>query len=131
MQAKENEVFVGIDISKSHLDIATCGGVEEEWRIRYDAAGLEKLGERLRELAPTLIVMEATGGLEAEVAVTLAGRGLPVVILNPRQAREFGRAMGSWRRRTGSTRRCWPSTRSGSGPRCGRCRRRSSARWTR
>lgn len=49
---------------------------------------------RLVELAPTLVVLEATGGLESDVCVTLAAQGLPVVVLNPRQFKEFPRATG-------------------------------------
>jgi transposase len=89
-----SELFVGIDISKTRLDIATCGASEQAWSTPYDAAGLSRLGERLAQLRPALLVMEATGGLEAEVAVALASRALPVVIINPRQAKEFGRALG-------------------------------------
>lgn len=94
MQPLAREVFVGIDISKTRLDIAIRGAVAEEWNARFDAQGLSRLGERLVALSPTLVVMEATGGLEVDVAVALAGLGLPVVIINARQAREFGRATG-------------------------------------
>lgn len=94
MKPVPTEVFVGIDISKARLDIATCGALEQAWQVRYDFAGLRALAERLAALGPTLVVLEATGGLEAELAVTLAERTLPVVILNPRQAKEFARASG-------------------------------------
>lgn len=94
MEPNAAEVFVGIDISKARLDVATCGAAKQTWHVRYEAAGLSRLGERLSKLHPTLVVLEATGGLEVEVAIALASRELPVVILNPRQVKEFARASG-------------------------------------
>ncbi|HEX8361598.1 MAG TPA: transposase [Longimicrobium sp.] len=88
------ELFVGIDISKARLDVATRGAAEQAWSLPYDAASLSALASRLVELAPTLVVMEATGGLETDVCVALAAHGLPVVVLNPRQVKEFARATG-------------------------------------
>ena len=88
------ELFVGIDIAKARLDVATCGATTQAWSLSYDAASLSALAVRLVGLAPTLVVMEATGGLETDVCVTLASHGLPVVVLNPRQVKEFGRATG-------------------------------------
>lgn len=88
------ELFVGIDISKARLDVATCGAAAQAWSLSYDAASLNALAVRLVELAPTLVVMEATGGLETDVCITLAAHGLPVVVLNPRQVKEFARATG-------------------------------------
>ncbi len=88
------ELFVGIDISKARLDVATCGATAQAWSLSYDAASISSLAARLVELAPTLVVMEATGGLETDVCVTLAAHGLPVVVLNPRQVKEFARATG-------------------------------------
>ena len=88
------ELFVGIDIAKARLDVATCGAAAQAWSLSYDAASISALAARLLELAPTLVVMEATGGLETDVCVTLAAHGLPVVVLNPRQVKEFARATG-------------------------------------
>ena len=88
------ELFVGIDISKARLDVATRGAAAQAWSLSYDAASISALAARLVELAPTLVVMEATGGLETDVCVTLAAHGLPVVVLNPRQVKEFARATG-------------------------------------
>jgi transposase len=87
------EVTVGIDISKAHLDVAVLPS-GEQWRESNEATGLARLTRRLVELAPRLIVMEATGGLETPVAAHLGQAGLPVVIVNPRQVREFARATG-------------------------------------
>lgn len=87
------EQFVGIDISKSSLDvrIEPSGAV---WQLAYDEAGIEQLLSSLQDIQPTLIVIEATGGLEVRLASTLAGQGLPVAVVNPRQVRDFAKATG-------------------------------------
>ena len=89
------EVFVGIDVSKDTLDIAIDPG-NEAFQVTNDEAGILALLQRLQKHspAPSLIVMEATGGLEACVASELALQGLPVTVINPRQARDFARACG-------------------------------------
>ena len=94
MQPMNSGVFVGIDLSKARLDVASCGASEQAWSVRHDAEGISRLGERLQALSPTLIVLEATGGLEVDVSSALASRGLPVVVINPRQVKDFGRALG-------------------------------------
>lgn len=88
------ELFVGIDISKARLDIALRGAQARGWGVKYDDAGVASLVQKLRELAPTLVVLEATGGLETHVLGALAAAGVPVVRINPRQARDFARATG-------------------------------------
>jgi len=84
---------VGIDVSKDHLDIAILpeGRV---WRVDNRPADIGALIEELRARAAQRIVLEATGGLEAPVAAALAGAGLPVVVINPRQVRQFAKAVG-------------------------------------
>jgi len=84
---------IGIDVSKAHLDVAfgAEGTVE---RLLNEPAAAEALATRLRELHPGLIVLEATGGYEFEVASTLQLAGLPVLVVNPRRARDFARGMG-------------------------------------
>jgi len=62
--------------------------------VDYDEAGIGRLVERLKEVGPALIVTEATGGLEVRLASELASAGLPVAIINPRQARDFAKATG-------------------------------------
>lgn len=94
METSSSELYIGIDLAKARLDIATCGRRKESWSATYDPAGLSRLAERLEALAPTLVVMEATGGLESDVCIALAGRSLPVVVLNPRHVKEFARATG-------------------------------------
>ncbi|HEY6241360.1 MAG TPA: transposase [Burkholderiales bacterium] len=86
--------FVGIDVAKEKLDVAVLPE-ERAWQVERNETGLKTLTEELRRLAPALIVLEATGGFEAGVVATLASVGLPVVIVNPRQARAFARATGA------------------------------------
>ena len=87
------EKFVGIDVSKSTLDVCIEPAVQT-LHVTYDEAGIKQIVVRLKEVNPTLIVMEATGGLEVRIASELAGKGLPVAIINPRQARDFAKATG-------------------------------------
>jgi len=85
--------FVGIDVAKAQLDIAVRPS-GERWAVSNDADGVATLVEQLQPLHPTLIVLEATGGLERVATAALATAGLPVVVVNPRQARDFARATG-------------------------------------
>lgn len=88
-------MFIGIDVSKTQLDVA-IHGQKEGWQVARDHAGLSELVRRLRE-APSpisLVVLEATGGLERDVAITLALATIPVAVVNPRQVRDFARATG-------------------------------------
>jgi len=85
--------YIGIDVSKAMLDIATLPD-GESWTVTNDDQGLAELLPRLGALAPTLVVLEATGGFELLAALTLAKAGLPVAVVNPRQVRDFARAMG-------------------------------------
>ena len=85
--------FVGIDISKDSLDL--CIEPDDEvLHLAYDDTGIDQVVKRLAQVAPTLIVMEATGGLEMRLASELAAKGLPVAVINPRQARDFAKATG-------------------------------------
>src|SRR3954452_19437443 len=85
--------FVGIDVSKHRLDIHSRPS-GESFAIGHDDEGVAALVERLAALAPTLVVLEATGGLEVRLAAALAAAGLPVAVVNPRQVRAFARATG-------------------------------------
>jgi transposase len=85
--------FVGIDVAKAQLDIALRPS-GERWAVPNDPDGCITLVERLQAVQPTLIVLEATGGLECTATAALATAGLPVVVVNPRQARDFARATG-------------------------------------
>jgi transposase len=85
--------FVGIDVAKAQLDIAVRPS-GERWAVSNDADGVVTLVEQLQPLHPTLIVLEATGGLERIATAALATAGLPVVVVHPWQARDFARATG-------------------------------------
>jgi transposase len=87
------EKFVGIDVSKSTLDVCIEPAVQT-LHVAYDEVGINQIAGRLKEVNPTLIVMEATGGLEVRIATELASLGLPVAVINPRQARDFAKATG-------------------------------------
>jgi transposase len=85
--------FVGIDVSKEQLDIAVRPEATR-WSCANRAEDFHDLVSRLVELAPEVIVVEATGGLEVALVGALALAGLPVVVINPRQARDFAKAIG-------------------------------------
>jgi transposase len=88
-----NEVFVGVDVSKDRLDVHVRPS-GESFAMARDGVGIAALAERLVGLAPTLVVMEATGGFETIVAAGLAAAGLPLAVVNPRQIRAFAQALG-------------------------------------
>ena len=85
--------FVGIDVAKRRLDIHSRPS-GEGFTIDHDDEGVAALVERLAALAPTLVVLEATGGLEVRLAAALAAAGLPVAVVDPRRVRAFARATG-------------------------------------
>jgi transposase len=85
--------FVGIDVSKHRLDIHLRPS-GEAFTVDYDDEGVAALVGRLVALAPALVALEATGGLEVRLAAALAAAGLPVAVVNPRQVRAFARATG-------------------------------------
>lgn len=87
------KVSVGIDVSKSRLDIA-IHETAESWCCSNDASGAAALVPKLRQLKATRIVLEATGGFETLVTAMLSAAGLPVIVVNPRQVRDFAKATG-------------------------------------
>jgi transposase len=88
-----SEIWVGVDVSKQRLDVAVRP-LEEAWSMKNDQAGIKALVGKLKKLAPQRIVLEATGGYEYELAFRLMKAGLPVAVVNPRQVRDFARAVG-------------------------------------
>jgi transposase len=88
-----NSAVVGINVAKDHLDVR-LRPTDEAFRVSYDDAGLAALLTRLAAVTPTVIVFEASGGYEILLAAALASVGLPVAIVNPRQVRAYGRAIG-------------------------------------
>ena len=89
----EVERWVGIDVSKARLDVA-LGVAGELLGVANDARGIASLVARLVELAPELVVLEASGGLQTALVAELGAAQLPVVVVNPRQVRDFARATG-------------------------------------
>jgi transposase len=84
-------LVVGIDVAKDSFEVALGN---EKWRLDNDAGGHDCLLARLREQSIGLVVLEASGGYEQPVASTLQAAGLAVAVVNPRQARDFAKAMG-------------------------------------
>ena len=84
---------VGIDVSKDRLDVHLRPS-DKSFAVTRDGKGLENLVERLAALDVSMIVLEATGGFETTVAAALASAGLPLSVVNPRQIRDFARALG-------------------------------------
>ena len=89
----ENQVFVGIDVSKARLDVALRPD-DESFSVTNNQRGIAVLVKRLKKLHVSRIVLEANGGYEIATASELAATGLPVAVVNPRQVRDFARAMG-------------------------------------
>ena len=90
---KQESIYVGIDVSKSRLDV----GIRPSgngWSLAYDDAGIRDLASRLQSLGPAAVLLEATGGLEVPLVGALAAASLPVVVINPRQVRDFAKATG-------------------------------------
>jgi transposase len=85
--------YVGLDVAQDKIDVAVYGQ-DDAWTVRYNAAGLVTLVTRVSELQPTLIVAEATGGLERRLAAVLDAAGLPLAVMNPGRIRSFAKAAG-------------------------------------
>lgn len=91
------EVHVGIDVSKRILDVCLLSGDDphgESFTVVNDPEGVDEILSRLAQSAPKLVVMEATGKYERPAATQIAAAGMAVAIVNPRQARDFAKAMG-------------------------------------
>jgi transposase len=89
-----SDIFVGIDISKARLDVAILP-TDQSWSVPNSDDGLKELIAKLAQGgSPTTVLMEATGGLEKRVLATLAAVGLPVLAINPRNVRDFAKALG-------------------------------------
>ncbi|MBC7839204.1 MAG: IS110 family transposase [Nitrospiraceae bacterium] len=86
-------VFVGIDVSKVRLDVAVRPSGEQN-SMTYDATGITTLIAQLTQGQPIRIVVEATGGLERPLLRALVAAALPVIVVNPRQVRDFAKATG-------------------------------------
>jgi transposase len=93
MASKAEEIFVGIDVAKLQLDLAVRGA-EDIWQYGNNESGILELVGRLADMAPTLVVIEASGGWEMSLVAELAFAKLPVAVVNPTRVRSFARAAG-------------------------------------
>jgi transposase len=99
MVHERTEAYAGVDVSKERLEVCVrrgreAGEGEDTFSVSNDPAGTQTLLARLLEERPVLVILEATGGFERPVAAALAAAGLPIAVVNPRQARDFARATG-------------------------------------
>ena len=94
MSAKKSQPFIGIDVCKELLEVAAHERDDYQFRCPNKPAAFASLIAELVALRPALIVLEATGGWETRVTAALHTAGLPVVIINPRQVRDFAKAVG-------------------------------------
>ena len=90
----EQEVtYVGIDVAKAKVDVVVRP-TGDRWEVSYDDAGVGKLVSQMEDLGPAMVLLEASGGLELPLVAALAAEAVPVVVVNPRQVRDFARATG-------------------------------------
>ena len=90
----EQEVtYVGIDVAKAQLDVAVRP-TDDRWEVPHDQAGVRQMVSQLKALQPVMVLLEASGGLEVTLVAALAAESVPVVVVNPRQVRDFARATG-------------------------------------
>jgi transposase len=87
------ETYIGIDVAKSSLEVAIHNQTQQ-FSFLNDEGGIQKAVDCLKKLSPSLVVLEATGGFESILAAALSIAELPVVVVNPRQVRDFARATG-------------------------------------
>ena len=90
---EQEAIYVGVDVAKAQVDVAVRPA-EDGWMVANDDAGIKHLVSKLKTLEPALVVMEASGGLELPLVAALAAEELPVVVVNPRQVRDFAKATG-------------------------------------
>ena len=113
-------IYVGIDVAKAKVDVAVRP-TGERWEVPRDAAGIPQLVSEMKTLGPSLVLLEATGGLELALVAALAAEALPVVVVNPRQVRDFARATGKLAKTDAWTPPCWPTLLRRSSPPCVLC----------
>ncbi len=90
---EQESIFVGIDVAKAQLDVA-IRPAGEIWGVSNDEAGIRKLVSQLKNLEPAIVLLEASGGVELSLVAALAAEELAVVVVNPRQVRDFAKATG-------------------------------------
>ena len=90
---ERESIYIGIDIAKERVDIAVRPS-DRTWSMPYGDDDVELLVAQLQDLSPTAVVLEATGGIELPLVAALATASLPVVVVNPRQVRDFAKSTG-------------------------------------
>lgn len=90
---QKQELYVGINVAKANLFVAVHD-TSQRWSFANDDDGISKAISRLLELAPALVVLEATGGLETTLVAGLRAAKLPTSVINPRRIRDFAKAVG-------------------------------------
>ena len=90
---EQEATYVGIDVAKAQVDVAVRP-TDDRWEVSHDEAGVRQLVSQLKTLEPVMVLLEASGGLELPLVAALATEELPVVVVNPRQVRDFARATG-------------------------------------
>ena len=90
---EQEATYVGIDVAKAQVDVAVRP-IDNRWVVANDEAGVRELVAQLKPLDPALVLLEASGGLELPLVADLVAESLPVVVVNPRQVRDFARATG-------------------------------------
>ena len=90
---EQEATYVGIDVAKAQVDVAVRP-TDERWQVSHDDAGIRQLISKLKTLEPVMVLLEASGGLELPLVAALAAEAVPVVVVNPRQVRDFARATG-------------------------------------
>ena len=90
---EQEATYVGLDVAKAQVEVAVRP-TGDRWDVARDEAGIRTLVSRLKTLDPVLVLLEASGGLEVPLVAALTAEALPVVVVNPRQVRDFARATG-------------------------------------
>ena len=91
---EQHGIYVGIDVAKARVDVAIRPGGDRR-EVSNNQAGIAALVAQMQQLNPAALVLEATGGLELPLVAALAAASLPVVVVNPRQVRDFAKATGT------------------------------------
>ena len=91
---EQEGIYVGIDVAKAQVDVAVRP-TGQRWVVSFDETGVGELVSQMEDLSPALVLLEASDGLELPLVAALAAAALPVVVVNPRQVRDFARATGT------------------------------------
>ena len=114
---EQKQTYVGIDVSKAQVDVAVRP-TGQRWVVSYDETGLGELVSQMEDLGPSLVLLEASGGLELPLVAALAAAALPVVVVNPVRFETSPGPPGRWPRPTLWTRRSWPISPTSFVPPC-------------